>query len=134
MKTLIEHIDEFERLMSAKGFDGYFLCNFGCRGTLKESLQQHFSEEPKDQVFTRPFHLTTYSFWKEDKHIKCDFKMIYDRLNGLKVDKLEAGYLVNHELNPVRTIELRPKRNEDIPTRVKVNSMIGPRNKRRFKL
>lgn len=133
MEPTTEHIEGFEKLMSSKGFDGYFLCNIGHRGSLIESMHQYF-EELKEQAFIKPFHLTTYSFWKEDGNIRCGFKIIYDRNSGFKIDKLEAGYFTNHELSPVRTIELRPKMNDDIPTRTKLNSMVGPRQKTNFRL
>jgi len=131
---MAKHIDEFEKLMISKGFDGYFLCNIGFRGQLRESLHQYLTEALQGHNSIRPFHLTTYTLWKGDTHIKCDFKMTYDKSIGLKIDKLEAGYVVDPELNPVRTIELRPRTNEDIPTRTKVNSIVGPRKKRHFKL
>jgi hypothetical protein len=134
MKNLAEHIDEFATLLDSKSFDGYFFCNSGPQGTLRESLHQHFTEVQHGQNLTRPFYLTTYCFWKPDNHVRCDFKMIYDRDNGFKVNRMEAGYFAIDQINPVRTIELRPKTNDDIPTRAKVNLIVGARKKRDFKL
>lgn len=135
MKHLGKHIDEFENLMHMKGFDGHFLCNSNFPGKLKDSLSRHLREVLQEEIHVRPFYLTTYSLWKdkESPYVQCDLKVKYDENNGFKVDTMEARY-VDRSFNPLRTLEVRLTDNEDMPTREKVNSTVGPRKKRRLKL
>lgn len=129
MKRLAEHIDEFEKLMNQKGFNGHFLCNSGFPGKLGESLHQHLLEALQGETYVRPFYLTTYSHWKDDEqpHVKCDFKMKYDSWMGFQVEKMEVTR-ANH-FGSIKRIELRPNKNEDIPTREKVNALVGQKKK-----
>lgn len=136
MKNLNKHIDQFQDLMHTKGFDGHFLCNSDFPGKLRESLSRHLQEVLQGEIHVRPFNLTTYSLWKDEEspYVQCDFRVKYDENTGFKVEKMEGMYVTDRSFNPLRTLEIRPTDNQDLPTREKVNSTIGPRKRRRLKL
>ncbi|HRE67718.1 MAG TPA: hypothetical protein PLM56_05650 [Cyclobacteriaceae bacterium] len=129
MKNLGEHIEQFERLMNRKGFDGHFLCNTSFPGKLKESLHQHLLEVLQGETYVRPFYLTTYSHWKDEErpHVKCDFKMKYDSGTGFRIEKMDVTR-ANH-YGTIKSVEVRPIKNEDIPTRENVNALVGQKKK-----
>jgi len=135
MRRLGLHIDELEKLLNEKGFDGHFLCNSAFPGKLRESLHQHLMEMLQCETHIPSFYLTTYSLWKDEEspYVQCDFKVRYDKDHGLGIDKVDAKYVVDRSFNPVRTFETRLKSNEDLPTRENINSLVGPR-KRSLKL
>jgi len=124
MKNLTEHIDEFERLMPRKGFDGFFLTNSNFPGKLKESLNQYMQGVVNKPA--QPFYLTTYSLWngEEKPHIIADFKMDYDKELGFRVIKLDAKLIHGSSINPARTIEVLLKDSEDMPPREDVNAAL----------
>lgn len=125
MKQLGLHIDELEKLMNEKGYDGHFLSNSSFPGKLRESLHQHLLEVLQGETYIRQFYLTTYSHWKDEDrpHVKCDFKMKYDSWLGFRVDKMEVTRA--NRFGTIKSVELRPDKNEDIPTREKVNALVG---------
>jgi hypothetical protein len=121
------HIDELEKLMKEKGYDGSFLCNSNFPGKLRESLQQHLSEMLQEQNHLPPFYLTTYSHWRDEEnpYVLCDFKVKYDKWNGFRIEKLEVkraspfGTIKNYETHLIN--------NEDLPSREKANTLVGQR-------
>lgn len=133
MKRLDVHIDELEKLMNEKGYDGHFLCNSAFPCKLRESVHQHLLEVLPGATYVQPFYLTTYSLWKDEEspYVKCDLKVSYDRSEGFRIEKVEAMYA--SYLGTIRNFETRLINNMDMPTRQKVNSMVGPR-KRSLKL
>lgn len=133
MKRLRAHIDELETLMNSKGYDGHFLCNSAHPGKLRDSLYGHLLETLQGQAHVPPFYLTTYSHWKDEDrpYVKCDFKMKYDSWTGFRVERMEVKR-ANH-FGTIKSFELRPNKNEDVPTREKVNELIGQK-KRSLKL
>jgi hypothetical protein len=122
-------MDELETLMNAKGYDGHFLCNSAHPGKMKESLHAHLLETLQGQTHVPPFYLTTYSHWKDEErpHVKCDFKMKYDSWQGFQVEKMEVTR-ANH-FGTIKSVELRPNSNADIPTREKVNALVGQKKR-----
>ena len=135
MKDLERHIDAFEKLMTTKGFNGHFLCNASFPGKLRESLQQHLLNVLQGTSQIRPFYLSTYSNWTDEQspYVLCDFKVRYDRTNGFIISKVEAQYKRHSSCNPIKSIELRPQDNKDVPTREAVNSAVVPEMKRTLK-
>lgn len=129
MNKVRTHIDELETLMKANGFDGHFLSNSGHPGKLKDSLYAHLLETLQGQKHVPPFFLTTYSHWKDEErpHVKCDFKMKYDSWLGFKVEKITVTR-ANH-FGVMKRVEVTPTNNTAIPTREKVNELVGQKNK-----
>lgn len=129
------HIDALEKLMTDKGFNGHFLCNAGFPGKLRESVQQHLLNVLQGETRVHPFYLSTYSLWKDEHspYVLCDFKVRYDRTDGFIISKVEAQYKRHSSCNPIRSIELTPLENKDVPTRELVNSAVVPEMKRTLK-
>lgn len=136
MKSIGEHIDELNELMSRKGFDGYFLSNSDFPGKLKDSLHQHMQNVMHESTPVRPFYLTTYSLWngEEKPYVICDFKLQYDTKAGFSVMKLDAKCVVDRLSNPARTMEVNLGKNEDMPTCAAVNAALSPKRKSSLKL
>jgi hypothetical protein len=129
MNKVRAHIDELETLMKANGFDGHFLSNSNHPGKLKDSLYAHLLETPQGQKNVPPFFLTTYSHWKDEErpYVKCDFKMKYDSWLGFKVDKITVTR-ANH-FGVIKRVEVTPNNNQEIPTREKVNELVGQKKR-----
>lgn len=129
MKQLGLHIDELEKLMDEKGYDGHFLSNSSFPGKLRESLHQHLLEVLQGETYIRPFYLTTYSLWKDEEspYVQCDFRVRYDRSDGFRIDKMEAKYA--NQFGTIRNFETRLMNNADVPARGKVNSQVCPRKR-----
>ncbi len=129
MKRLRAHIDEFETLMKAKGYDGHFHCNSAHPGKLTDSMYAHLQETLQGQTHVPPFYLTTFSHWKDEErpYVKCDFKMKYDSWAGFRVEKMEAKRA--NRFGTIKSIEFRPYKNEDISTCEKVNALVGQKTR-----
>lgn len=125
METLRRHIDAFETLMKAKGYDGYFLSSGGHPGKLKESILAHFHETLRHQTLAPSYYLTTYSHWRDEErpYVKCDFETKYDFHNGFRVTRMEITRA--NVFGTIRNVGLRPVKNEDIPTREEANTLVG---------
>lgn len=133
MNRLRAHMDELETLMNAKGYDGHFLCNSGHPGKLKDSLHAHLLETLQEQKNVPPFYLTTYSHWKDEvrPYVMCDFKMKYDSWKGFQVDRMEVKRA--NSFGTIKSFQVWPDKNEEIPTREKANELAGQK-KRRLKI
>lgn len=129
MKQLGLHINELEKLMNEKGYDGHFLCNSSFPGKLRESLYQHLLDVMQGETHIRPFYLTTYSLWKDEEspYVQCDFRVRYDRSDGFRIDKMQAKY-ANH-FSTIRNFETRIMNSADLPAREKVNSLVCSRKR-----
>lgn len=129
MKRLRAHIDEFETLMKEKGYDGHFHCNNAHPGKLRDSMYAHLLETLQGKTHVPPFYLTTFSHWKDEErpYVKCDFKMKYDSWAGFQVERMEAKRA--NRFGTIKNIEFRPNKNEDIPTREKVNALVGQKTR-----
>ncbi len=129
MKRLRAHIDEFETLMKAKGYDGHFHCNSTHPGKLRDSMYTHLLEILQGQTPVPPFYLTTFLHWKDEErpYVKCDFKMKYDSWAGFRVERMEAKRA--NRFGTIKNIEFSPNKNEDIPTREKVNALVGQKTR-----
>jgi hypothetical protein len=130
MKNLDKHIDEFAKLMNEKGFDGYFLCNAGFPGKLKDSLHQHLSEVLRAENKVRPFYLSTYSLWNDEHrpYVQCDIRVNYDQQHGLRIDQVEAKFA--NQYGTIRDFKIPLKANSEMPSREKINSIVGTEKKR----
>ncbi|MBX2956157.1 MAG: hypothetical protein KF846_08370 [Cyclobacteriaceae bacterium] len=115
--------------MKTKGYEGHFLCNSAHPGKLKDSMYGHLLETLQGQTHIPPFYLTTYSHWKDEErpHVRCDFKMKYDSWLGFRVGKMEVTRANGY--GTIKRVELKPETNEDIPTREKVNALVGQKKK-----
>src|SRR5687768_1298005 len=116
MTGIRAQVDELETLINAKGYDGHFLCNSAHPGRLKESLYGHLRTSQREQTVA-PFYLTTYSHWKDEDrpYVRCEFNIEYDPSKGFRVNGMEVT-----RANPfgiMKSIELRPSKNDEIPTR-----------------
>lgn len=129
MKNLTEHITELDVLMKAKGYEGHFLCNSAHPGKMKESLHAHLRETLHGQTHVPPFYLSTYSHWKDEErpHVKCDFKMNYNSTLGFRIEKMEVTRANCYGM--IKNIELSPNTKEDVPTREKVNALVGQKKR-----
>src|SRR5690606_11736809 len=116
-----------------KGYEGHFLCGDGHPGKLRDSMYAHFQETLQDQTHIPPFYLTTYSHWKDEDrpYVKCDFKTRYDSRMGFLVERMEVKRA--NLFGTIKMAELRPNKNEDIPTCESANALVGHK-KRSLKL
>ncbi|MBN8650614.1 MAG: hypothetical protein J0L67_04270 [Cytophagales bacterium] len=136
MKQLNTHMEDLHQLLTSKGFNGSFLTNAGFPGTLKESLVKHLQEVLQGTPVITPFFLTTYSRWNGEAqpHVKCDFKVHYNRFSGFRIATLDAQYRTSTELNPIRRLQLQFPDNHELPTRDQVNTQITTKKKNRLRL
>lgn len=129
MERLRGHIDAFDTLMKAKWYDGYFLSDGGHADKLRESILAHFHETLRHRTHVSPFYLTTYSHWTDEErpYVKCDFKTKYDSSTGFRVESLDVTRA--NLYGKIKSVQLRPNKNEDIPTREEANALVGQKKK-----
>lgn len=123
MIRLGEHLSDLEKLMNKKGYDGYFLSNFGFPDKLSGTLRKHiFQCYTKDRDIN-PIHLSTYSKWKDEDspYVRCDFTMNYDDNKGFSIEKMEIH--CKNIFGRISSSEIIPKSNNDLPDSKKANSI-----------
>ncbi len=128
MTRLSEQIKELETLLKGKGYDRHFLCNSAHPGRLKESLCDHLQTPEKERTVA-PFHLTTYSHWKDEDspYVRCDFKVHYDPSKGFRVNEMQVTRA--NQFGILKSMELHPGRNEDIPTSEEASALVGQKRR-----
>ena len=133
MERLRGHIHAFDTLMKAKGHDGYFLSDSGHADKLKDSILAHFYETLRHRIHFSPFYLTTFSHWRDEQrpYVRCEFSTKYDSRTGFRVESMEVTRA--NLFGTIKSVSLRPRKNEDIPTREEANTLVGHK-KRSLKL
>jgi hypothetical protein len=128
MTRLSGQVIELERLLKARGYDRYFLCNSAHPGRLKESLSDYLQTPEKDRTVA-PLRLTTYSHWRDEDspYVRCDFKMHYDPSTGFRVSEMQVTRANQYGI--LKSIELRPGGNNDIPSCEEANALMGQKRR-----
>lgn len=123
-QALENHIARLQQLMNTRGYDGHFLCNAANPGKLKESLTQHLSGVMQGNTVVPPFFLTTYSHWKDEEspHVKCDFKMRYNHVEGFQIEKMDITNA--NRYGEIKSLTLPIASNAEIPSRQEANRKV----------
>ena len=128
MSRLSEQIKELETLLQGRGYGRHFLCNSAHPGRLNESLSDYL-QTPENGRTVAPFYLTTYSHWKDEDspYVRCDFKMHYDPSRGFRVNEMQVTRA--NQIGILKSMELRPGRNEYIPTSEEASALVGQKRR-----
>ena len=130
MINIQEHIQRFNKLLKSKGYDGYFLSNFGHPGKLEDTIRKHIlgcyiSNQPLN-----PIHLTTYTKWtgENDPYVRCHFNVNYDKEKEFHIKDMSIHY--NNVNGAIRMNRLTFRHNNEIPTREKANEITNDQRRK----
>lgn len=93
LERLIEDIDEFDRLLKSKGYDGFFLTNAGYPDRFKNSIMNHFYGiiSGKERNLEEGLWLSTYLRWTRESDgssVLLDMKVDYVRLEKFQIKEI----------------------------------------------
>lgn len=131
MLQLDDHIEALDKLFKEKGYKGYFMSNFGFPGKLQETIRKHILQCYISNKELNPIHLSTYTKWnnEEDPYVRCDFTVKYDDSKGFSTKKIDIH--LNNQYGNIRSTEIIPRRDHEIPNSEKANSIVDQNNRRR---
>ena len=124
MLLLDDHIKAFGQLLNDKGYNGYFMSNFGFPGKLQETIRKHIFESFISNKDLNPINLSTYTRWsrEEDPYIRCEFTVNYEDSKGFNIQKMDIHF--KNQYGNIRSTELKPERDYDIPSSEEANSIV----------
>jgi hypothetical protein len=131
MLLLEDHIKALDELLGDKGYMGYFMSNFGFPGKLQETIRKHFFQSYISNKDVNPINLSTYTRWnnEEDPYVRCDFTVKYDDGKGFSINKMDIHF--KNQYGNIRSAEITPRRDHEIPSSEKANSIVEQNNLRR---
>jgi hypothetical protein len=131
MLLLDDHVRALEQLFHDKGYNGYFMSNFGFPGKLQETMRKHIFQSYISNKDLNPIHLSTYTRWsnEENPYIRCDFTINYEDGKGFTVDKIDIHF--KNQFGNIRSTEITPQRDQDIPSSEEANSIVDQNDRRR---
>ena len=134
MLQLDDQLKDFDQLMKQKGYDGYFLSNFGFPDRLPETIRKHIFQCYTTNRDLNPIRLTTYSDWVNDErpYIKCTFSVDYDEDKGFRVKNIDIEHANTY--GAIRQSKIALLKNEDIPNRDAVNKLALTQKKNRLSM
>lgn len=131
MLQLEDHITTLDKFLRDKGYSGYFMSNFGFPGKLQETIRKHFFQSYISNKDINPIHLSTYTRWnnEEDPYVRCDFTVKYDDGKGFSIKKMDIHF--RNQYGNIRSAEITPRRDNEIPSAEKANLVVEQNNRRR---
>ena len=131
MLLLDDHIKAFNQLLNDKGYNGYFMSNFGFPGKLQETIRKHVFESYISNKDLNPIHLSTYTRWsrEEDPYVRCEFSVNYDDSKGFNIQKMDIHF--KNQYGNIRSTEVKPERDHDIPSSEEANSIVDQNDRKR---
>lgn len=131
MLLLGDHIEAFDQLLKDKGYNGYFMSNFGFPGKLQETIRKHIFQSYISNKDLNPIHLSTYTKWtnEEDPYVRCDFTVNYDDSKGFSIKKIDIHF--KNQYGNIRSTEIARRRDHDIPNSERANSIADQNDRRR---
>ena len=131
MLLLGEHIKALDKLLRDKGYNGYFMSNFGFPGKLQETIRKHFFQSYISNKDINAIHLSTYTRWnnEEEPYVRCDFTVKYDDGKGFSIKKMDIHF--KNQYGNIRNAEITPKWDHEIPSSEKANSIVEQNSRRR---
>lgn len=131
MLLLDDHIEALDKLFKDKGYSGYFMSNLGFPGKLQETIRKHILQSYISKKDLNPIYLSTYTRWnnEEDPYVRCDFTVKYDDGKGFSIRKMDIHF--RNQYGNIRSAEITPRRDHEIPNSKKANSIVDRNNQRR---
>jgi hypothetical protein len=131
MLLLDDHIKALDQLLSNKGYNGYFMSNYGFPGKLQETIRKHILESYISNKDLSPIHLSTYTRWSrdEDPYVRCDFTVNYDDGKGFDIQKMDIHF--KNQYGNIRSMEVKPQRDHEIPSSEEANSIVDQSDRKR---
>jgi hypothetical protein len=131
MLLLDDHIKAFGQLLNDKGYNGYFMSNFGFPGKLQETIRKHIFESFISNKDLNPIHLSTYTRWRreEDPYVRCEFTVNYEDSKGFNIQKMDIHF--KNQYGTIRSTELKLERHHDIPSSEEANSIVDQNDRKR---
>lgn len=131
MLLLEDHIKALDKLLRDKGYNGYFMSNFGFPGRLQETIRKHFFQSYISNRDINPIHLSTYTRWsnEEEPYVRCDFTVKYDDGKGFTINKMDIQFKNQYGSN--RSAQITPGRDHEIPSREQANAIVDQNSRRR---
>jgi len=130
MINVQEHIQKLDKLLKSKGYDGYFMSNFGHPGKLEETIRKHILECYISNQPLNPIHLTTYTKWdgEERPYVRCHFNVNYDEEKEFQIREMSIHY--NNVCGNIRMSRLTFRNNTEIPDRQKANEITNDQRRK----
>ena len=131
MLLLDDHIRALDQLLSDKGYNGYIMSKFGFPGKLRGTIRGHFLQSFNCNRDPNPIHLSTYTGWsnQEKPYVRCDFTIYYDDSKGFNIQKMDIQF--KNQYGSIRSTEVKPERDHDIPSSEEANSIVDENNRKR---
>lgn len=131
MLLLEDHIKLLDKLLRGKGYNGYFMSNFGFPGKLQETIRKHVFQSYITNKDINPIHLSTYTRWngEEDPYVRCDFTVEYEDSKGFSIKKMDIH--LKNQYGCIRRADITPGPDHEIPNVEKANSIVEQDNRRR---